>query len=81
MSDTELANAPENVEHAWSLLDRSMGSPRDALNLVTEAGVHATLALVEQQRIANLMAYLVLIDESPGPEDDKQIRQALGLDQ
>lgn len=43
------------------------------------AHTEATLALVEQQRIANLMDYLRLIDERPGPEDDRQIREGLGL--
>lgn len=44
-----------------------------------QAQAEATLALVEQQRIANLMAYIVLIGERPGAEDDTQIREALGL--
>jgi|GEM_PF-3287457 hypothetical protein len=48
-------------------------------DVIAAAQVHATLALVEQQRIANLIAYLVLIGETPGPDDDRQIREGLGL--
>jgi hypothetical protein len=48
-------------------------------DVIAQAQVHATLALVEQQRIANLMDYLRIIDETPGPEDDRRIREVLGL--
>jgi hypothetical protein len=52
-----------HAESARSILDSSMGIVRDetgasaeAAEMIAEAQVHATLALVEQQRIANLIA-------------------------
>lgn len=43
--------------------------------------VHATLALVEQQRIANLIAYVALPMEVHGTESDAwpEINDGLGL--
>lgn len=67
-------NAQERIKVALKDYD-----PENALVTATLAVAEATLALAEQQRIANLMDYLRLIDESPGPVDDLQIREALGL--
>lgn len=51
----------------------------NAMRELAIAQVHSTLALVEQQRIANLMAYITLLGEHPGSEDTAQITAALGL--
>ena len=47
----------------------------------TVAQVHATLALVEQQRIANLLTYIALPMEIHGTESDAwpEINDGLGL--
>ncbi len=50
-------HAPERVDHAAraeQMLDYSHGRAED----IATAQVHATLALVEQQRTANLIAYM-----------------------
>ena len=46
------AEAMNCVEYANS---PKPGSPEVAANIMAQAAVHATLALVEQQRIANLL--------------------------
>jgi hypothetical protein len=67
-------NAQERIKVALKDSDAN-----NALVTAQLAVAEATLALVEEQRIANLMDYLRLIDEKPGPVDDLQIREALGL--
>ena len=46
---------PEPIDHAAEALRRVL-LPLDNAALLASAQVHATLALVEQQRIANLIA-------------------------
>jgi len=83
----------ERIDHAakareWN--DAASGpvpSVNDASALAAIAQVHATLALVEQQRAGNLIAYVASAQEAAvSPEDfawlEKvagQIREALGL--
>lgn len=62
----------ERIDHvAQALRDRDYaespgpGDPTLATNWLLSAQVHATLALVEQQRIANLLAW-VEVDEGNG---------------
>lgn len=56
-------------------------NPQMPIAKATVAQVHATLALVEQQRIANLIAFLGT--RSPSPETQgrirDEIRKGLGL--
>lgn len=44
-----------------------------------EAKVHATLALVEQQRIANLIAWTTANGSEPNEVVSREIEEALGL--
>ncbi|ANP74501.1 hypothetical protein [Cryobacterium arcticum] len=55
------------------------GTVAEGRLLAAIAQAEFTEALVEQARIRNLLAYLTIIEEVPGPEDERQIREALGL--
>lgn len=52
------------------------------VNAMSYAQVHATLALVEQQRIANLIEYARLVNSDPNQALDltAEIAAALGVD-
>lgn len=51
----------------------------EAQTLAVNAQVHATLALVEQQRIANLIAWTTANGTEPLKPEAKRITEALGL--
>lgn len=83
----------EHIDHvAEAIRLRNQGARADyheeQLKLFTAAQVHATLALVEQQRIANLIAMFSLSEEDASDAADlgfdylaaaKEIREGLGL--
>ena len=72
------AEAQRHREYAES---PGPGDPTLATNWLLSAQVHATLALVEQQRIANLLTYIALPMEIHGTESDAwpEINDGLGL--
>lgn len=57
------AEAMKCVEYANS---PQPGSPEVAANFMAQAAVHATLALVEQQRVANLIAVMAMARQGVG---------------
>ena len=73
-----------HVDKALELIDQAtqVNSPAVAAQLTAEAQVHATLALVEQKKAANLIVYIREIDDSHGTYGPiaPQIREALGLE-
>lgn len=71
------------VEAGNALSEEVLDAFREAVNLtIAQAHAHATLALVEQQRIANLIA-LPYIDSAPTLYADERLRPevaaALGI--
>ncbi|MBG9885322.1 hypothetical protein ABE10_01710 [Bacillus toyonensis] len=87
----------DRIDHAAEALISVRAAHRaetkgEAQLFMTQAGVHATLALVEQQRIANLIALWSMPNESKpgfiqasgltGDQDEqaaRMIREGLGL--
>lgn len=68
----------DHYAEARASLDNAWGLPRDP-NLLLDAQVHATLALVEQQRLANLIAWATANGHEPIESVKKTIREGLGL--
>lgn len=52
-----------------------------ATALLASAQAHATLALVEQQRIANLIAYVAKWTDDEVLDVDAEIRELLGIEE
>lgn len=80
----------ERIDHvAEALRERAYaespgpGDPTLATNWLLSAQVHATLALVEQQRIANLIALhnadSVIVEAGEWRDVEDAIREGLGL--
>lgn len=79
----------ERIDHADKTREwvGSKGASRAGISdgltiaLAAIAQVHATLALVEQQRIANLLAYMALSDRVLERESDawSEIEEGLGI--
>lgn len=76
MSDEKIDHAAEAIRcigYSWS---HDAAFNHVQIGAMVEAQVHATLALVEQQRIANLIRAAKYLDE---PRHWKEIRKGLGL--
>lgn len=73
----------ERIDHAAearALLEKNATMPGiDAVVTATEAQVHATLALVAEQRIANLIAYVAKWTDDEVLPIDAEIRKGLEL--
>ena len=74
----------ERIDHAAEAR-RSLEGSGDGRNFATDASAnaiaHATLALVEQQRIANLIAYVAKWTDDEVLDVDAEIRERLGLEE
>jgi hypothetical protein len=74
MSVDHAAEALRCIDYSWS---PDAVANRSQIGAMVEAQVHATLALVEQQRIANLIALAHHVGFGLG--EVEQIRKGLGL--
>lgn len=68
----------DHAAEATSTL-KAIGYPETTKGCIAHAQVHATLALVEQQRIANLIAWTTAPGYAPNSAADAAIAEALGL--
>lgn len=71
----------DHAETALAMLDGlgALSSISQAERAIEMSQVHAQLALVEQQRIANLIAYVAKWTDDELLDVDTEIRKGLGL--